>query len=156
MLRRQLSGFESRARICNLWSPGIDSEESISPAYGAWRASTTNRVIVPVSQAGNRFLGSLKGLQIRAQTSLKNTNGRHKQRSGQHSSPAKKYTEKDSHTDARNCSKTSVHQLTKPEWPPSCSSLLGLSSLCEADKVSAYASWGEMEVKQITTKGLQA
>jgi hypothetical protein len=33
------------ARICKrLWSPGIDSEESISPAYVAWRASTTNRV----------------------------------------------------------------------------------------------------------------
>ncbi len=37
-----------RARIYKrLWSPGIDSEEPIfSPAYGAWRASTTNRVIV--------------------------------------------------------------------------------------------------------------
>jgi hypothetical protein len=46
-------------RICKrLWSPGIDSEESISPAYVAWRASTTNRVIVPARQAGNRFLGS--------------------------------------------------------------------------------------------------
>jgi hypothetical protein len=34
-----------RTRICkSLWSPGIDSEESISPAYVAWRASTTNRV----------------------------------------------------------------------------------------------------------------
>ncbi len=33
---------------------------------GPWRASTTNRVIVPARQAGNRFLGSLKGLQIRA------------------------------------------------------------------------------------------
>jgi hypothetical protein len=33
------------ARICKrLWSPGIDSEESISPAYVAWRASTSNRV----------------------------------------------------------------------------------------------------------------
>jgi hypothetical protein len=35
----------SRARICKrLWSPGIDSEESISPVYVAWRASTKNRV----------------------------------------------------------------------------------------------------------------
>jgi hypothetical protein len=34
-----------RARICKrLRSPGIDTEESISPAYVAWRASTTNRV----------------------------------------------------------------------------------------------------------------
>jgi hypothetical protein len=33
-----------RARTCKrLWSPGTDSEESISPAYVAWRAGTTNR-----------------------------------------------------------------------------------------------------------------
>ncbi len=60
--------LEHRARICKrLWSPGIDSEEVISPAYVAWRAGTTNRVIVPSREAGNRFLGSLKGPQIRAQ-----------------------------------------------------------------------------------------
>jgi hypothetical protein len=35
-------------------------------AYVAWRAGTTYRVAVPVRQAGNRFLSSLKGLQIRA------------------------------------------------------------------------------------------
>jgi hypothetical protein len=46
--------------------PGIDSEDSIPPAYVAWRAITTNRVVVPARQAGNRFLGSVKGLQIRA------------------------------------------------------------------------------------------
>jgi hypothetical protein len=57
-----------RARICKrLRSPGTDSEESIPPAYVAWRVSTANRVVVPARQAGNRFLGSLKGLQIRAQ-----------------------------------------------------------------------------------------
>jgi hypothetical protein len=61
-----LSHRPARARICKqLWSPGIDSEESISPAYVAWRASTTNRVAYTCP--GNRFLGSLKGLQIRAQ-----------------------------------------------------------------------------------------
>jgi hypothetical protein len=49
-----------------LWSPGIDSTESISPAYVAWRAGTKNRVVVQTRQAGNRFPGSLKGLQIRA------------------------------------------------------------------------------------------
>ncbi len=38
-------------------------------AYVAWRAGTTYRVVVPVRQAGNRFLGSFKGLQIRAQSS---------------------------------------------------------------------------------------
>ncbi len=42
---------------------------SIPPAYVAWRAGTTNRVVAPSRQAGNRFLGSLKGLQIRAQAS---------------------------------------------------------------------------------------
>jgi hypothetical protein len=59
----------ARAHICkHLESPGIDSEESILPAYVSWLASTTNKVIVPTRQAGNRFLlGSLKGLQIRAQ-----------------------------------------------------------------------------------------
>ena len=57
-----------RARICKrLRRPGIDSEVSIPPAYVARRAGTTNRVVVPARQAGNRFLGSLKGLQIRAQ-----------------------------------------------------------------------------------------
>jgi hypothetical protein len=57
-----------RARIFKrLWSPGIDSEESISPVYVAWRAGMTNRGVVLARQAGNRFLGSLKGLQIRAQ-----------------------------------------------------------------------------------------
>jgi hypothetical protein len=37
---------------------GIDSKESI----------TTACFVIPARQAGNRFLGSLKGLQIRAQT----------------------------------------------------------------------------------------
>jgi hypothetical protein len=49
-----------------LGSPGIDSEESRPPAYVDWRDGTTNRVVVPTRQVGNRFLGSLKGLQIRA------------------------------------------------------------------------------------------
>jgi hypothetical protein len=66
-----------RARICKrLPSPGIDSEESIQSAYVAWQAGTTNRVVVPVRQAENRFLGSLKGLQIRAQAQF------HKHRKG--------------------------------------------------------------------------
>jgi hypothetical protein len=46
---------------------GINSEELFSPAYGAWQADTANRVVVPTRQAGNRFLGSLKRLQIQAQ-----------------------------------------------------------------------------------------
>jgi hypothetical protein len=36
-------------------------QESIPTAYVAWLAGTTNRVVVPARQAGNRFLGSLKG-----------------------------------------------------------------------------------------------
>ncbi len=53
------------ALICKrLWSPGIDSENSIPTArlYVAWRAGTPCRVFVPTPKAGNRFLGSLKGL----------------------------------------------------------------------------------------------
>ncbi len=40
---------------------------AIPPTYVTWRAGTTNKDVVPVRQAGNRFLGSLKGLQIRVQ-----------------------------------------------------------------------------------------
>ncbi len=36
----------------------------------SWRPSTTNKVAVSSRQVGNRFLGSLKGLQIRTQFSL--------------------------------------------------------------------------------------
>ncbi len=59
--------YPSRARICKRLSrAGIYSEESIKTAYVVWRAGTTNRVVVLARQAENRFLGSLKGLQIRA------------------------------------------------------------------------------------------
>ncbi len=66
----KVSGVEqknmSRARICTfLRRSGIDSEDSIPPAYAAWRAGTSNRVVARARQDGNRFLGSLKGLQIR-------------------------------------------------------------------------------------------
>jgi len=46
------------------------AKESIPPAYVAWRAGTSNRIVVTARQAGNRFLGSLKGLQIRALDTL--------------------------------------------------------------------------------------
>jgi hypothetical protein len=53
--------YRTMFRIYNrLWSPGIDSEESISPTYVAWQAGATRLF-------GNRFMGSLKDLQIRAQ-----------------------------------------------------------------------------------------
>ncbi len=43
-------------------------QESTPPAYVAWRAGTTNRVVrTGRRKAENRFLGSIKGLQIRAQ-----------------------------------------------------------------------------------------
>jgi hypothetical protein len=69
MRQAELDGFIMMpcARICKrLWSPGIDSKESIPPACVAWRAGTSNRVVVTAHRAKNRFLGSLKGLQIRA------------------------------------------------------------------------------------------
>ncbi len=63
-----LSHLGSRVRICErLRIPAIDSKESIPPANVAWRTVTFNRVVVRARQAGNRFLGSLKGLKIRAQ-----------------------------------------------------------------------------------------
>jgi hypothetical protein len=40
------------------------AQESIPQAYVAWRVGTKKRVVLPVRQAGSRFLGSLKGLQI--------------------------------------------------------------------------------------------
>jgi hypothetical protein len=45
--------------VNSLRSPGIDSTESIPPPYVAWRAGTSNRVVVyrlPTRQAGNRFM----------------------------------------------------------------------------------------------------
>ncbi len=55
------ANLRPRARICKrLRRPGIDSEVLIPPAYVARRAGTTNRVVVPARQAGNRFLGFLK------------------------------------------------------------------------------------------------
>jgi hypothetical protein len=52
-----------RARICKcIWSPGTDSEESISPASVVWRAGTTNRVVVPARQARESIPGLLQRL----------------------------------------------------------------------------------------------
>ncbi len=56
-----------RARICKLLrSQEIDSKEFIPPVYVAWRTGMSNKVVVQDRQGGNRFLGSFKGLQIRA------------------------------------------------------------------------------------------
>jgi hypothetical protein len=68
MVAALLMEHYGRACICKqLRSPRNDSKESITSAYVAWRADTSKRVVVPACQAGNRFLGYLKGLQIRAQ-----------------------------------------------------------------------------------------
>ncbi len=57
----------SYPQFLNVWEPrnrfqGI----AIPPAYVVWRAGSSNRVVVPARQAGNRFPGSSKCLQIRA------------------------------------------------------------------------------------------
>ncbi len=44
----------------------MDSE-LIPQAYVTWRARTSNGVVVTARQAGNRILGFLNGLPIRAQ-----------------------------------------------------------------------------------------
>ncbi len=46
--------LEIRARICKRFrSPfGIDSEESVPPAYFAWRTGTTSKVVVPAHMLG--------------------------------------------------------------------------------------------------------
>jgi hypothetical protein len=54
---------ESESVFINVYG----AQESIPPAYIAWRADTSNRVVEPAGQAAIRILGSLKGLQIRAQ-----------------------------------------------------------------------------------------
>jgi len=47
------SRWKHRARICKrLRILGIDSKESIPLAYVAWRAETSNRVVVQARQAG--------------------------------------------------------------------------------------------------------
>jgi hypothetical protein len=49
----------------------------MQPADVIWRAGTSNRVLSPVRQAGNRFLGSVKGLQIRTLLTFCTVKGRH-------------------------------------------------------------------------------
>ncbi len=61
--------YDIRARIRKRFKESIpmNSKKLIPPAHVAWRAGTSNRLFIPVR---NRFLGSLKGLQIRALGSL--------------------------------------------------------------------------------------
>jgi hypothetical protein len=64
------SHFYSWAQICkHLRSPGIDSRNRFGQPV-AWRTDTSNRVVVLARQAGNRFLDSLNGLQIRSLATL--------------------------------------------------------------------------------------
>ncbi len=62
-------GSQTSPYLSTFTEPGIDSEESISLAYVVLRA-TTYGVVVPSSPAGNRFLGSVNGLQIRVLSSF--------------------------------------------------------------------------------------
>ncbi len=64
--------YEVRARISKRSrSPGIDSKESIPPAYVAWRASPSNRVVVPAWESIPELLkrltnsGSVRGVSVR-------------------------------------------------------------------------------------------
>ncbi len=62
-----LSTLYPKTRIFNrLRRLGIDSKESISPAYEAWRAGTSNRVFLRTRQGWESIPGLLKDLQIRA------------------------------------------------------------------------------------------
>ncbi len=67
-----IGGYIVETHVAKNWSLELEfvnvqgTQESIPPAYVAWRVGTSNRVVVLGRQAGNRFLGSLKGLQIRA------------------------------------------------------------------------------------------
>ncbi len=76
------SGWKPEFTSCMAKSKGKFSEPVFANVYGAqesiprnrfrqpyaaWRVGTANWVAVLVRQAGNRFLGSLKGLQIRTQ-----------------------------------------------------------------------------------------
>jgi hypothetical protein len=67
-LVQKVAYHSDRARICKLLrSPGIDARNRFrQPIYVAWRAGTSNRVVLPARQAGIRFLGSFKGLQVLA------------------------------------------------------------------------------------------
>jgi hypothetical protein len=60
--------IDSRFKRIHFRFQRIDSQYQRidSPVYAAWRAGTSNRVVIPAHQAGHRFLSSLKGLQIRA------------------------------------------------------------------------------------------
>ena len=54
--------WQAKMQCCgSAWKLG-----SGSASQHCWWPGTSNRVVVPTHQAGNRFLGSLKGLQIRA------------------------------------------------------------------------------------------
>jgi hypothetical protein len=62
-VRYQMFGHKnmSRARICKcLKRPEIDSQDSIPPAYVAWRAGTSNRIVAPARQGWESIPGLLK------------------------------------------------------------------------------------------------
>jgi hypothetical protein len=58
------TGKKISRRLCteSVFVHVFGAQESIPPACVTWRTSTTNRVVVPAREAGNRFLGSLKAV----------------------------------------------------------------------------------------------
>ncbi len=68
---KEKQGIWRKINCKRLRSQGIDTKEAIPLGYVAWRAGTSNRFVVTACQAGNRFLGFLKGLQIRALDGMK-------------------------------------------------------------------------------------
>ena len=57
----------TRARICKRFKKARNRFQGIESASLCSMYGKYCRVVVPVRQAGNQFLGSLKGVQIRAQ-----------------------------------------------------------------------------------------
>ncbi len=54
----------THSRILSPWL-GYEHRNRFRQPMVSWRAGMTKRVVVQARQAGNRFLGSLKGLQLR-------------------------------------------------------------------------------------------
>ncbi len=57
--------IHTRFFFYSLFRLNLSRSFNLSPTL--WLAGTSNKVFVPARQAGNRFLGTLKCLQIRAQ-----------------------------------------------------------------------------------------
>jgi hypothetical protein len=75
MLMRESPQKDAQSEFVNVQgalqeSTVFQGTDYASLQYVAWRATTSNRVVLPVHK-GNLFLGSLAGLQIRAPANLR-------------------------------------------------------------------------------------